>query len=196
MDDMNTFTSFIDSTYYLRDVVQILTIDSPGTVGIWQESAFCLRGSYANGYSIKADKADDSFHGVKLRCAERVPPFRHKRAFIREIWSGEGRSGAWAEMMTCHSNAEGKDFLSGFQIQKGMRHAGSEPAVTNIKFWCRNDQDGNEYELVNKVTNSWGHVSQSCPRKSAVCGIQTRSVEESQSTNTVFVDVRIFCCHG
>ena len=193
---MSTFSSFIDSTYYVRDVVQILTVDSPGTIDIWQESAFCLRGSYSNGFSIKADKADDSFYDVKLRCAERVPPFQHKRAFIREIWAGEGRSGARAEMMTCHSSAEGKAFLSGFQIQKGVRHAGSEQAVTNIKFWCWNDQDSSEYELVNKVSNRWGHVSQSCPRKSAVCGIQTRAIEESQSTNILFVDVRIFCCRG
>ena len=69
-------------------------------------------------WSKKTDEDDGSFNGVKLRSVERVPPFRRKRTFIREIWSGEGGSGAWAEMMTCHSNAGGKDFFLGFRYRQ------------------------------------------------------------------------------
>ncbi|XP_063438601.1 vitelline membrane outer layer protein 1-like [Mytilus trossulus] len=182
---------------YPRRVVKYLQSNNGGIWGDWHEPRFCPTDQYAVGYSLKIEgkqgrRGDDtSLNGIKLLCGTKKR--RSSNGFT--VTSGYGPWGGWSGFMKC---GWGTHLLTSFSLQvEGKQGRGDDTAANYVRFRCKALKwHWPGYEIGG--SGFWGHFSGwiTCPRGTAICGLQTR-VEGQQGRrgdDTALNDVIFFCC--
>ncbi|XP_052083798.1 vitelline membrane outer layer protein 1-like [Mytilus californianus] len=174
----------IGEASYPRQVVKALRSNNGGVWGDWHEPRFCPSGQYAVGYSLRIEgkqgsRGDDtSLNGIKLLCGTKKR--RSNNGFT--VTSGYGPWGGWSGFMKCGYLGYGR---------------GDDTAANYVKFRCK---ALNWYWPGYEIGGSgfWGHFSgwSTCPRRTAICGLQTRveGQQGSSGDDTALNDVIFFCC--
>ncbi|KAL4227897.1 Vitelline membrane outer layer protein 1 [Mactra antiquata] len=190
----------VDSTRFFK----MLSVNNGGPWGSWGPASFCPKGSFAAGYGMKIEPKqnggdDTSLNGIKIICKN-----KHSN-FMGEVDSKVGPWGSWGASVFCRekSDSGSSDYLTTFSLQvEGKQGTWKDDTAANfVKFKCRGLYTSNhdDYVLIAQPKRGfwgdWGAWSQSCPRGTAICGIQTK-VEGKQSLgdDTALNDARFFCC--
>ncbi|XP_060558385.1 vitelline membrane outer layer protein 1 homolog [Ruditapes philippinarum] len=130
-----------------------------------------------------------ALNAIKLICAN------ERGKYTGEVTSTQGRWGSWVGRINCN----GHRHLAAFDLQvEKPQGRGDDTAANYVKFKCR-CHGGHAYELVKPpghgLWGKWGAWSDTCPKGSGICGIQTK-VEKCQwhGDDTALNDVAFYCC--
>ncbi|XP_060570214.1 vitelline membrane outer layer protein 1-like [Ruditapes philippinarum] len=184
-----------------RRVIKTLKASNGAPWGSWGPPQFCAEGTYAIGYSIKAESNqgsgdDTSLNSIKLEC-KGLDAVRSGGI----ITSREGPFGHWYSEVKCPSRNGAPTFLKEFILQvEPDQYSGDDTAANFVKFYCR-DFAGLTYPSELSVSpghgnyGSWGRWSGSCGANSAICGLKTQ-VEGDQGggDDTALNNVEFYCC--
>merc|ERR1712137_191085 len=188
-----------------RHVVHRIWTSRAGIWGDWGDPEFCPNGTYARGFHLKIEDFttpdNTEVNGIQLSC------YRNQNTYPGDYPRGSIRSaeGPWGhtnfpsyEGVTCKSYDE---FFTAFRLNvQPIQNTDDDSAVNNVRFECRNFDNGTEYEL-NYPKNGpdlgmWGPKSTSCPDDSAICGLSTRieAPLPAGGDDTALNDVIFYCC--
>ena len=166
-----------------------------GGNGYWKDVELCPKETYANRFALKVEpdqgttQDDSALNGVKLYCTS----FDHKKS--GEVTSGVGKRGSWKSPLECS-----RGFFNGLRFKAMDGSTSGDSGGANVDMACNS---GINLQGDGMNGEDWGPWSSRtyCPPESAVCGIQTKIDNPSESCQmrrfndeSGLTNIKVICC--
>ena len=167
--------------------------------GVWEGMKYCEEGMWAIGAQLKVESKlgirygtdDTALNAVRLLCAP-FGVFNQESAIVE---SHPGNWGKWRKKYYCRDS-----LLIGFQLRsEGNQGARDDTGANNIRLRCSSKRN-REVEMDGLDWGEWT-ARQTCPRGTAVCGVNVKNVRPLRDTHDRLGDdvsataVNIACCN-